>query len=157
MLKPGDVQQRLECLLPCGRVAVRKQCKVRIFLVRQIIHFMLLCSPMLCKAGPLPEWKHADKEFYLDLVGSVGSCSRLLEFAENPIAYSWAGVVEVVPAVAPEVEPKARPQAQQEANEIKSDDVARYGLGDVLRDHGMWLLLYFLMGFLCVAGGYSRR
>lgn len=157
ILKLCDFQQFLQCDFSRFRIAVNELGKILVPLVRQIAQFLVLCVPIFCEASPFPEWKHANKEFNLYPVGHIRSCVRVFDFADDPIAYSGTSFVEILAPVSPQVEPESSPKAQQEADGVKGDDVGSYGLGDLVKDHGLGFLIFFMVGFLCVAGGYSRR
>lgn len=156
-LKACDFQKPLQCCLPGWRVAVNQHSKIGVSLIGKIFALLVLCGPVFCEAGSVPKGQQADKEFDLHSGGAVRACVRVFDFADDPIAYSGASFVEILAPVSPQVEPESSPEAQQETDGVKSDDVGSYGLGDLVKDHGLGFLIFFMVGFLCVAGGYSRR
>lgn len=156
-LKLCNFQQFLERDFSCFCIAVNELGKILVSLVRQIAQLLVLCLPIFCEAGSFPKGQYADKEFNFHPGGHVGSCVRVFNFGEYPISYSWTGFVEVLAPVSPQVKSESGPKPHQETDEVKGNDVARYGLRDLIKDHGLWLLLCFVIGFLCFAGCSSRR
>lgn len=146
-LKRCDFQKPFQGKFPAWGVAINKHAKVGHSLVGQVISLLFLCLPVFCEAGSLPVRQEADKELNVNSAWAVAGCVRVFDFTQQPVAYGWAGFVEVVTTVAPQVEAKASPKSQQETNEVKKDDVVRYGFGDLIKDHGLMLLISFLLGF----------
>lgn len=156
-LKLRNFEQVVQRNISRISIAVNELGKIFFSFVRQIAQFLILLMPIFCEASSFPKWQDANKKFDINAAGSVGSCVRVVDFTEQPITYGGAGFVEVVTAVAPKVEAKPGQNAKQETNEVKRNDVVRYGLGDLIKEHGIGLFLSFLIGFLCVGEFYPRK
>lgn len=138
-------------------VGVNQHAKFRYPLMRQFAKLLLLCLPVLCEAGAFPAGQHANKKVDIDIGWHVGCCVGVFQFPNQPAANGWAGFVEVVSSVSPKVEPEAGKNTQQKADEVKGDDVASYGLGDLIKEHGIVLAACFLIGILCVPSSDRRK
>lgn len=156
-LKARDFQKPLQGGLPALGIGVNQHSKVRVSLVGKVFALLVLCLPVFCEAGPVPEGQQASKEFNLNSGGAVLACVRVFDFLDQPVADWWAGFVEVVPAVSPQIEAKTSPKAQQKTDEVKKDDAVRYGFGDLIKDHGLVLLISFLLGFMGFAFAGTRK
>lgn len=113
-----------------------------------VIHLGFLSCPVRAESGFFAPAHVLNQIVDIKAVREPGIDLRIVELIDQPLPNGLCGLVKFLSLVSHEVKPMAKDKPQQKADEIKSHGVGSYGLGDLIKQHGLGFLLYFVVGAL---------